>query len=90
MEKLVNINGGITAINTINGVSGNKIYEHNLNTLKKIRKKSDIPIISTGGVNSPEQVRELLKNGADGIGILTGLITKGPYVIEKVLSDANN
>jgi dihydroorotate dehydrogenase len=85
LEKIIEIvDGGITAINTINGMSGQLIYEHNLNALKKIRKKTCIPVISTGGVSTPEQVRELLENGADGIGILTGLITKGPYIIKKL------
>jgi dihydroorotate dehydrogenase (NAD+) catalytic subunit len=78
------VEGGFTAINTFHGVSGKAIYDKSLETVRMIKENVESPIIGTGGVDTPRKAWEMILNGASCVGLLTGFITKGPYIFERV------
>jgi len=55
-----------------------------LNTISKLREKTEMNIIIAGGVKTPEQARELIKAGAHGIHIGTALEGENNCSLEKV------
>ena len=46
----------------------------------------DYPIIASGGVTDLETYKEKINSGADLVQIYTGLIYKGPDLIEQILN----
>lgn len=47
--------------------------------------KNKIPIISVGGISTPEDVQKRIENGAALIQLYTGLIYKGPRLIQECI-----
>ena len=44
----------------------------------------DIPIVSVGGIDSPEEARERFRLGAKLIQLYTGLIYRGPGLVNRI------
>ncbi|AGF48519.1 dihydroorotate oxidase [Candidatus Kinetoplastibacterium oncopeltii TCC290E] len=70
------------------GLSGYPLHELSLIVLERIKKNigDDITIIGTGGILSAKQALEKIRSGADAVQIYTGLIYKGPILIEQCIN----
>jgi len=69
------------------GLSGPEIFTATLDNLRRTRHKfgSQLDIIATGGVDSPEKAEALLREGANAVGYFTGFITRGPMLARLIL-----
>ncbi|MBF96825.1 MAG: Dihydroorotate dehydrogenase (quinone) [Alphaproteobacteria bacterium MarineAlpha9_Bin4] len=69
------------------GISGRPLLKKSNKVLKKVKKysKNSLQIIGLGGVEDGITAIEKLKLGASAIQIYTGLIFKGPILIENIL-----
>lgn len=83
MEELaikdqISNNQGFAYVVTGLGITGSKgeLPNKYIDTMKKIRKLSSIPIQIGFGIHSEEQVKTILKNGADGVIIGSEIIRK--------------
>ena len=71
------------------GLSG-KILYNTVKTMVRIVKCSysdDLDIIATGGVLHGHQIHELLKLGANAVGIVTAFAFQGPYAIYRLVRE---
>jgi dihydroorotate dehydrogenase len=70
-------------------VSGEKSREESLKLLKEAYNitKGEIPLVSTGGILTGEDVYERISNGADMVLIYTHFIFNGPYCLERILNE---
>ena len=80
-KSLLNIPNG--------GISGKLLYQKSNKILKKVNKLSrgKLQIIGLGGVDNGDSAYQKIKLGASGIQLYSGLIFKGPDVIEDILSN---
>ena len=98
MAKIIkeeNVDGLITTNTTTNhqskngkgGLSGKPLYEKSTQVLKEMRTLlgKDFPIIASGGVMDLNTYQGKLDAGADLVQIYTGMIYKGPELIEELL-----
>ena len=71
------------------GISGKPLFNNSKEILKKINNlnKNSLQIIGLGGIDSGKTAYEKLILGATAVQIYSGLIFKGPRIIEKILSD---
>ena len=71
------------------GISGKLLYKKSNKILKKVNKFSNgkLQIIGLGGVESGESAYQKIKLGASGVQLYSGLVFKGPNLIEDLLSD---
>jgi len=69
------------------GLSGPEIFPVTLENLRRTRARfgRELEIIATGGVDSPEKARRLLREGATAVGYFTGFITRGPILAREIL-----
>jgi len=69
------------------GLSGPELFPATLETLRRARARfgRGLEIIATGGVDSPEKARQLLREGATAVGYFTGFITRGPILAREIL-----
>ena len=69
------------------GISGKLLYKKSNKILKKVNKlsKGKLQIIGLGGVDNGDSAYQKIKLGASGIQLYSGLIFKGPDVIEDIL-----
>ena len=81
LKKLENVPDG--------GISGKPLFNNSKEILKKINNlnKNGLQIIGLGGIDSGKTAYEKLILGATAVQIYSGLIFKGPEIIEKILSD---
>jgi len=81
LKKLENVPDG--------GISGKPLFNNSKEILKNINNlnKSGLQIIGLGGIDSGKTAYEKLILGATAVQIYSGLIFKGPEIIEKILSD---
>ncbi|UII34978.1 quinone-dependent dihydroorotate dehydrogenase [Fulvivirga ulvae] len=77
-EKIETIGAG--------GLSGRPLRERSTQILRFLRSKlgKDFPIISVGGIMSPDDAIEKLQAGASLIQVYTGFIYEGPALIKKI------
>ena len=61
------------------GLSGPSLYSRTLE-MAKLAAPTGVPVLSTGGIDSPEKVIELLSNGATLVGMASGVV-KDMYII---------
>ena len=68
-------------------LSGPDIFPATLENLRRTRRKfgSELEIIATGGVDSPDKAAELLGQGANAVSYFTGFITRGPVLARQIL-----
>ena len=82
---------GLVLTNTMHsdlgGISGWPLKKTSFSMLVRARSflDSNIPIISVGGIESADDVRERLKNGATAVQIYTTLIYQGPAIVRHIL-----
>jgi dihydroorotate dehydrogenase len=69
------------------GLSGRPLYKQSNNILKEVCRQisKDKTVIGVGGVDSPQTAKEKINLGANLIQIYTGLVFKGPGLIESIL-----
>jgi len=69
------------------GLSGRPLYKQSNNILKEVCRQisKDKTVIGVGGVDSPHSAKEKINLGANLIQIYTGLVFKGPGLIESIL-----
>lgn len=69
------------------GLSGSPLRRGSQATLSQIVKYVDgkIPVVSVGGIMSPDDAKRRLDMGAALIQIYTGLIYRGPGIVKKIL-----
>ena len=70
------------------GLSGKPLFEKSNKVLKNVKNHlSDCKtIIGVGGINSASAAKEKLNLGADLLQLYTGLVYKGPALINDILS----
>ena len=70
------------------GLSGQPLNEASTRITKHIFKKTNgtIPVISSGGIFTSEDVKEKFENGANLVQVWTGFIYEGPGIVKRVLS----
>ena len=68
------------------GLSGKPLFEISTDQLKKVYKytKGKIPLIGVGGVDSAEKAYKKIKSGASLIQLYTGLVYKGPKLVDEI------
>ncbi|MFI0347556.1 MAG: quinone-dependent dihydroorotate dehydrogenase [Chthoniobacterales bacterium] len=69
----------------VGGLSGAPLRSRALKTLKFIREHTQLPVISSGGINSPETATERLAAGAQLLQIYTSFIYQGPTMIRALI-----
>ena len=69
------------------GLSGLPLHKDSAKICAYIHDKTNgsIPIISSGGIFTPEDARERLKNGASLIQVWTGFIYEGPSIVNRIV-----
>ena len=74
------------------GISGKLLYKKSNTTLKKVNKfsKGKLQVIGLGGVDNGDTAYQKIKLGASGIQLYSGLVFKGPDLIEDILSNLLN
>lgn len=72
--------------NITGGVSGPGVFPMVLETIYKVAKEVNIPIIGSGGVSSASDVIEMMMAGARAIEVGSANL-KNPFVIRDILSD---
>lgn len=67
------------------GLSGPPVHELSLTVIARLRQKlgTDMAIIGVGGIASGRQAREKIAAGANAVQLYTGLIYKGPALINE-------
>ena len=97
--KELNIDGVIATntttehsdIKEAGGLSGKPLYKKSTQTIRNIRGVlgKNFPIIASGGVMDKETFKGKLEAGADLVQIYTGIIYRGPQLIQELLDLEN-
>lgn len=71
------------------GLSGSPLRAYSEVMLEKIvrRVNGQVPIISVGGIMSPEDAKRRLEMGAALVQVYTGLVYQGPGMVKAILQD---
>lgn len=69
------------------GLSGPPVHALSLHVISRLRQRlgADFAIIGVGGIESGQQAREKMQAGANAVQLYTGLIYKGPALIQECL-----
>ena len=72
------------------GLSGRPLREASLEVIRGLRSSlpSSIPIVAVGGIDSAEAAQRAFEAGADLVQIYTGLIYRGPGLVQELVSAA--
>lgn len=67
------------------GLSGPPVHQLSLQVIRRLRAKlgQDFAIIGVGGIESGQQAREKIEAGANAVQLYTGLIYKGPALVQE-------
>lgn len=70
------------------GLSGPPVHELSLAVIRRLRERlgPDTAIIGVGGIHSGKQAREKVEAGADAVQLYTGLIYRGPALIQECVN----
>ncbi|MEX2501714.1 MAG: dihydroorotate dehydrogenase (quinone), partial [Trueperaceae bacterium] len=66
------------------GLSGRPLALRSREVLAVLRPETDLPIVSVGGIDGPEEAVARLRAGADLLQLYTGLIYEGPGLIARI------
>jgi len=67
------------------GLSGRPLAERSREILRKLREAlPDTPLVSVGGIDSPEEARARLEAGATAVQVYSALVLEGPSIIRKM------
>ena len=69
------------------GLSGRPLAERSLELLIAIRARSDLPVVSVGGIASAEDVLARLRHGASFVQVYTALVYRGPGLAGAICRD---
>lgn len=85
-ERSPHKNNGASEQTRVGGYSGKQLLELSCWMVSEIRKliPRSMPIIGVGGVQSGEDAKRLMESGANAIQLYTGLIYKGPALINEI------
>ena len=67
------------------GLSGLPLASRAREALAEARRLTDLPLVSVGGIDSPEEARARLDGGASLVQVYTGLIYEGPGLVARIL-----
>ena len=69
------------------GLSGRPLRVHSETVLTQVLKRLDgrIPVVSAGGIMSPEDAKRRLDMGAALVQVYTGLVYAGPGLVQKIV-----
>jgi dihydroorotate dehydrogenase len=70
---------------TEGGLSGSPLQRRAMEVLRFVKERSELPVISVGGIMSAEEALRRLDTGADLVQIYTGFIYRGPALIREIL-----
>jgi dihydroorotate dehydrogenase len=75
-----------TTISESGGLSGRPLQQRSLEVLRYLHKQlgGRLPIVSVGGIFSPEEVWERLASGATLVQVYTGFVYEGPCLPKKL------
>lgn len=73
----------------VGGLSGKPLFDRSTAIVEKIAQQAGdaLPIIAVGGIMHPKQVQEKFKAGAKLVQLYTGLIYRGPRLIQDILKN---
>ncbi|MYN14535.1 quinone-dependent dihydroorotate dehydrogenase [Pusillimonas sp. TS35] len=76
---------GLPYANEAGGLSGPPVHERSLVVIARLRAQlgPGFPIIGVGGIVSGKQAREKIQAGANAVQLYTGLIYRGPELIQE-------
>jgi len=76
---------GLAHADEVGGLSGSPVHTLSLRVIARLRQRlgREIAIIGVGGIVSGRQAQEKIAAGADAVQIYTGLIYRGPALIEE-------
>jgi dihydroorotate dehydrogenase len=79
---------GIAYADEAGGLSGAPVHEMSLEVISKLRLylEKTFPIIGVGGILSGKDAVEKIEAGADAVQLYTGLIYRGPALIEECVN----
>lgn len=67
------------------GWSGQNLTSLSRQRLQEARELTTLPLISVGGIMTPEEALERLRSGAREIQLYTGFVYGGPFLIRRIL-----
>ena len=69
------------------GLSGPPLRARSEATLQRVLKQvsGQVPVVSTGGISSPDDVKRRMDMGAALVQIYTGLVYQGPGLVKNLL-----
>jgi dihydroorotate dehydrogenase len=70
---------------TEGGLSGLPLQQRAMEVLKFIKKRSQLPVVSVGGIMRAEDALQRLDAGADLVQLYTGLVYRGPSLVGDIL-----
>jgi dihydroorotate dehydrogenase len=75
--------------NEVGGLSGKPIFQRSTEMLGLIRQmtQAKLPVIGLGGILTAEDAQEKLNAGASLVQIYTGLIYRGPNLIQEIIKE---
>jgi len=66
------------------GLSGAPLHERALATVRRIRKRVNLPIVGVGGIRGPAEAQAFLEAGATLVQHYTGFIYGGPTIVRRI------
>lgn len=78
---------GILPIHVGGGLSGEPLHQRSLAVIARLRAElgPDFPIVGVGGIASAAAARQTLAAGANLIQLYTGLVYRGPALLDEIL-----
>jgi len=76
---------GLPHADEAGGLSGPPVHESSLKVIRRLRERlgPDTALIGVGGIAGGRQAREKIEAGADAVQLYTGLIYRGPALVEE-------
>jgi dihydroorotate dehydrogenase len=71
------------------GLSGRPLTARSLEVLRFVRKRTDLPIISVGGIMCVDDAKERFDSGANLVQLYTGFVYRGPRLIWEIVRTAH-
>ncbi|NYT64712.1 quinone-dependent dihydroorotate dehydrogenase [Alcaligenaceae bacterium] len=83
---------GLPHANEAGGLSGTPVHELSLAVIARLRQQlgADFAIIGVGGIVSGQQAKEKIAAGANAIQLYTGLIYRGPALVNECVRTLRN
>jgi dihydroorotate dehydrogenase len=68
------------------GLSGHPVHSRSVDTVRRLRAQTDLPIIGVGGIMGPAEARAFIEAGATLVQVYTGFVYQGPGIVKSVSS----